>query len=154
MAITLSREQYRELLINAATGAYIREAVAEERNNPDFRRCWDVVNHLLEFAKEFRSEDMTMQVDGKLILSDHVVMEVHGAIEEFLEDELWALLVEELAFRDLERTLTPAERLEIETEGIVPDRADLFYEKYSKEFETHGLERLEIVESPADGAGS
>lgn len=68
-------------------------------------------------------------------------------LENYNEYIIYDGLASELAWRDIERELGPAQAKKIEEEG--EKHADIIYkheEKYWNEFETHEFKRLEVKE--------
>jgi len=146
MELKLNNEQFRELLIDVVIGTYIREAVLDARGE-DFEDVGKLQEYLLFVAKDFNAEDMVENFKGSLIPSEKVCEEYHDKnIEEYNDNEFWHRLETDLGKRDFLKTLTDEERKKIEKDGWLPDRVNEFYDRYAKEFEKHGIERLYIKE--------
>lgn len=145
MRINLTKKQYRDLLLSVVIGVYIREAV-DEQEGKDFRGVDDVQKYLLSFAKDFDSEDMVEDFGGDLVVSDKMSEEYHDHyIEEFEQDAFWHNLTTALGQRDYEKYATTEEKKEVEkNDGWLTGIIDKYYEKYEKEFEENGIDRLEI----------
>lgn len=103
-------------------------------------------NYLLGFADDHGFEDMTEMFMGKMIMSDEWSEKLHEVIEDYNDENFWHELETRLSKRDFGRTMTEAEREEIKNSGWYPSRIHDVYEKWSKEFEKYGINRLEIKE--------
>ena len=68
-------------------------------------------------------------------------------MSDYDDDALWSEFITRLGRRDFFRTVTPDEDKEMEKRDWLPDRAQEFFDKYEKEFEEYGVERLEIKEN-------
>lgn len=146
MHLALTKEQFRELLKAVIIGVQIREAVAEERDTPGWKKIRDIERYLLSVAKDFDSADMAEYFAGSWIPTDEASEEVDEELEEYDNQEFWERLHVCLAQRDFYRTVTKEERKFIaDNDGLFPDRMHELYKKYAKELEKHGIDRLEIV---------
>ncbi|MFP4539961.1 MAG: hypothetical protein ACLFNN_03445, partial [Candidatus Paceibacterota bacterium] len=119
----------------------VSEEYKKESNNIEELR-----NYLLGFAADHGFEDMTEMFMGKMIMSDEWSEKLHEVIEDYNDENFWHELETRLGKRDFERTMTEAEREEIKKSGWYPSRIHDVYEKWSKEFEKYGINRLEIKE--------
>jgi len=146
MQIELTREQYRELVHTILAGTYVREAVEEWQGSPDWERLGKLEEYILSFAGQFASEDMVQRVDGEWIPTTEVTDQMENTIDEYNDIEFWDQLSSRLGQRDAERTMTSQERRELETMGQYPDRVYDFFNKWTEEFEEHGVDRLEVKE--------
>lgn len=147
MKLELSNQQFRELLKAVVVGVQIRESVGEEREAPGWEKIPDIEKHLLSVAKDFGAEDMAEWFANTWIPSDEVSDELDEEIEEYNNQEFWDRLYLDLAQRDFYRTMTKEEKKFISAnDGLFPERMHELYRKYTKEFEKHGVGRIEIVE--------
>jgi len=148
MKLELTKEQYRDLLIAVVIGTYVRSAV-DEQNGKDFRKAEEIEDYLLSVAKDFESEDLTQNFEGHLLISDDLIEEYHEKyIEEYEQEFFWHELTTRLGQRDFAENATTEERELVEKNaGWLSGVIDKYYEKYEKEFETSGVDRLKINES-------
>lgn len=107
----------------------------------------DLQEYLLGFASDFGFPDMTEKFEGELIMSDDFSEKLHEAIDDYNDETFWHELEIRLGKRDFGRTITEAEKKEMkENDWWYPKRIHELYDKWSKEFEDNGVERLGIVE--------
>lgn len=139
----LSREQFRELLLSYVIAMHIRRraAVLREEEIPHLE---DLERHLLSFASGFEADDLVERTDLGLYPAPLLDDMCHDALETRDNEEFWSRLEEELAFRDWALTLSPHERAEAEKNGAEPPAE--YYEKYRKEIEEFGVDRLTVDE--------
>lgn len=132
--------------MSVIVGGYIREAV-DELNDKNFSEIRNMEDYLLSLANDFDSGDMVEKLeDGLVIPSDDIIKKYHDYyIDEYEEDSFWHNLITNLGKRDFERGATKRERDVVEkNDGWLTDVIDKYYKKYEKEFDQHGIERLEI----------
>jgi len=147
MGIDLTKKQYRDLLLSVIIGTYIREAV-DESNGKDIKHTRELEDYLMTFAKDFDSEDMIENFEGKfLVPSDAVTKEYHDHyIDEFAEDSFWHNLITRLGQRDFDKHATKEERDKVKkNDGWLTGVIDKYYQKYENEFEERDIDRLEVV---------
>jgi hypothetical protein len=144
MKLELSKEQFRELLLDVIIGVYVREAVLDLQGK-DFSKVEELEKYLLSVAENFDAGDMVENFKGALIPSEKVCKEYEDIIEEYNNDEFWSRLEIDLGKRDFWESLTEEEKREIEKEKWLPERVHDFYDYYAKEFEENGIENLRIV---------
>lgn len=146
MKIELTKEQYEELLRLVSLGGYVRGAVADIRGEEyDEDR---IMEYLLNHAKDFGLESLTEEFHGKLIENDDFSEEVDKMMEDYDEDEFWHGLTIMLGQRDFYRDTPKKEldRIKEGEQGRLPREIQNYYEKYDKEFDEYGIDRLEIKE--------
>ena len=105
---------------------------------------------ILALAKEFGCEHL-VQYDPELkqyfptreMEDSSTVMEI---IEEYDEGNFWYELTNRMAQRDLHRELKAKGIKELSVEESIT-KEEPYLAKYNEEFETHGLERLQIIAS-------
>ena len=145
--IRLSRRQLNELLLVMDIGMWVREAMLEaEDKSFDFQ-------HQLQ-ARMYAEADrvgLGKSVErffGNLGPAAKTSRKVERIMEEYNEDTFWDRLEVDLGKRDFFRSLSDEEREEIENDPQqqLPEKIEWFYEKYGKELEEYGIDRLEIVE--------
>jgi len=154
MHIDLDKEQFRELLLLVSAGNHVRRgARSAEEYSPDTEET--LISGLYEMAYEagigdveIDSKNKAEENTGAIIPTRNFEESVHTLIEGFSDSTFWHELSLLLAQRDLERSITPDERLSMELNGLeLPSRLFELSERYNKEFETFGIDRLEINEN-------
>lgn len=146
MQLDLTKEQFRELLKAVIVGVRVREAAGEGRNTPGWLDIGDIESYLLSVAGDFDSADMAEHFHDGWIPSDEVSDELDEELEEYSDQEFWNGLETGLGQRDFHRTMSKEEKKFIaDNNGLFPERMHVLYKKYAREFEKHGLDRLEIV---------
>lgn len=145
MQIDLSKEQLKEMLLAAMLYSFIRGGLADDKGE-DFKKYEELENYLLKVAEDNGFNDLIEKFHGQLIPSDELSELEEEIMSEYDDDALWSELITRLGRRDFFRTVTPAEDKEMKKRDWLPDRAQEFFDKYNKEFEEYGAERLEIKE--------
>lgn len=147
MNLNLTKEQFVELLQLVHLGGYVRNAVREQEGDYDSKRDEALENMLYHIALDHEIPGIKKDEDGYTGPSSNLEEQWHTIIEDYDKDQFWFELERLLGQRDLDRTMTKAERDEAEQVGWLPERVHELYEKYSDEFEKFGIERLEINSS-------
>ena len=155
MNIELSKEQFRELLLLASVGNHVRRGAfaAEEQYDPE--RDEALMSALYETAYEAgigeverEGDDRAEENAGGIVPTSRLEDAVHALLESFEDERFWHELSLLLGQRDLERSMTPDEHLTMELSGgDLPERLYELCERYNTEFETFGIDRLEINEN-------
>lgn len=140
----LTKEQLKELLLTILVGVHVRSAVEESRGK-DFKYIEKIEEDFCQLARSLGYEDLIENFHGKIIPSNTLCLETDTIMEEYDEDQFWFTVELYLGKRDFYRDLTPTEEKELKKSKWFPDKIEKYYEKYRKEFEKHGVERLEIV---------
>ncbi len=71
--------------------------------------------------------------------------ETEDAIVEYNDDQFWLDLSDRLGQRDFCENASEEVLETIESNGgLLPDGVRAYYEKYDKEFDKHGLDRLRV----------
>jgi hypothetical protein len=142
-SIALTREQYRELLLVYIIGMHVRRRALglKEEDRPDLE---ELERHLLSFAPGFEAEDLVARKDS-LFPSPTLEGLCHEILEARDVEEFWERLGDELAWRDFLLTLPEGEREVVADSGLKPPAE--FYEKYAKELDHFGADRLSIDEN-------
>jgi hypothetical protein len=150
MKIDLTKKQFKELLLLASIGTYVKGAVEDRKGK--YKDRDETVDYFLSHAKDFGLESLVDNFKGGLIESDDFSDKVDKMMEEYDEDEFWHRLVMYLGKRDFFRETTKDELAEIKKDefGWLPKKIQKYYAKYENEFEEYGVERLVIDE---DGKG-
>ena len=143
MRIELTKKQLKEMLLAAMLYSFIRGGLADDKGE-DFKKYEELENYLLKIAEENGFNDLVEKFHGHLIPSDELSELEEEIMSEYDDDALWSELITRLGRRDFFRTVTPDEDKEMKKRDWLPDRAQEFFDKYDKEFEKYGVERLEI----------
>ena len=146
MRIELTKKQLKEMLLAAMLYSFIRGGLADDKGE-DFKKYEELENYLLKIAEENGFNDLVEKFHGHLIPSDELSELEEEIMSEYDDDALWSELITRLGRRDFFRTVTPDEDKEMKKRDWLPDRAQEFFDKYDKEFEKYGVERLEIKEN-------
>lgn len=124
-------------------GDYIEGKSYKEKSN-NFE---ELEKYLLNFAKNFESEDLAEKWKGEIIISDKASKKYQKIIDDYNDIIFWEELAERMGKRDFERTITVEDEKYLnENNGWLPDRIHTIYNKYHKEFENNGIDRLEIID--------
>lgn len=145
MQLDLTKEQFKELLLNVMIGVYVRGAVADSRDE-DFQQYEEFEKFLLEQARKAGWEEFVEDFRNTILPSDSLSEEEEEIMEAYDEDEFWHRLNLLLGQRDFYRSLGKEEAKELKKSHRLPDRVHEFYQKWWEEFEQYGIERLEIEE--------
>ncbi len=147
MKINLSKKQFETLIkvVEAGSSVYgiLGDSVSEEYKK-ESNDIEELRKYLIGFANGYGFEDMTEIFMGKLIMSDEWSEKLHEVIEDYDDQTFWHELETRLGKRDFERTMTEEEKEEIKNSGRYPSRVYDLYEKWGKEFEKYGTDRLSI----------
>lgn len=146
MQIELSKEQFKEMLLATMLYSFIRGGLADDKGE-DYKKYEKLENYLLKIAEDNGFNNLVEKFQGHLIPSDELSELEEKIMSEYDDDAFWHQLTTRLGRRDFWRTVTPAEKKEMKKRDWLLDRAQEFFEKYDKEFEEYGVERLEIKEN-------
>ena len=154
MKINFSKQQYKDLLASVTMANTIHELLSDTIESEDIdyeelaERTGDLEEYLLEFADAF---DLS---DGSTFLTsdDDYETETDMIMDDFEEYVLQEALPNILAWRDFNRDYTDEEQEKMEEENGNFFGVELFpyEERYMKEFEEYGFNRLFIKD---DGKG-
>ncbi|MBI5913111.1 hypothetical protein HY839_01575 [Candidatus Azambacteria bacterium] len=147
MKIEPTKEQYKELLLLVLLGSWVRGGVADMRGEYS-KEMDELEEYLLGEAKNFDLDDLVEHFEGHIVPSDKLSKEYEEIMEEYNDDEFWIQLSRRLGQRDFERTISEEEERHMkDNNGWFPERVHELYKEYDKEFEKHGIDRLEIKEN-------
>ncbi len=142
--ISLSQDEYRDLVGILDMGLLIKEAVREIRGEPKGEFA-GVEKRVLEAAADTDAEELSQTLGKKLMPSDEVMDETEKEINEYIEDQFWVELSDRLGQRDFLENVTEEDLEAFEAgEGSFPDGVRAYYDKYDREFDKHGLDRLRV----------
>lgn len=145
--ITFSKKEFYDLLLQVMLGSGILGLLADEKDK-NFRLCEAVQDHLLQEANRVGWKDLVQTFEESLLPSDELCEEEEIISEDYNESVFWFELETRLGKRDFNKSVTEEEKKEMEVNGCYPERIQKIYEKYAKEFEKYGTDRLEIFELP------
>ena len=143
MKITLSNAEYRLLIELLYLGEWMVSAHDENQPGAPAGKYDALLQKLLSYANEPELAGLVERLpeDGKLYPTRQVEDSMLEVIYEYDEESFWMELVERLVERDVRATQPDGQRPQIkeymELAGPIEDR-------YVREFETHGLERLKL----------
>jgi len=143
LKIEFSREDFKDLLLLVLIGTYLKEAV-EEIEGKDFEKTREIEKFLLKCAYDKNWNEIAEVFYNNLVPTEELCQEYERIIDEFNNDQFWYELSRRLGQRDFEREMTEEDKEFIKKEGYLPDKINQYYQKYEKEFEKYGIERLEI----------
>ena len=130
----------------AMIGEYVRGGVLDSWGEYDPAKHNALMEYLLEQAYQAGRTDLVERFEGHLVPSDALSDAEDELMAEYNDDEFWSELSSRLGRRDFEASMTADEKREAEVKGWLPERVYEFYEKYEKEFEEYGVDRLGIIE--------
>lgn len=148
MKINLTKKQYSTLIraLEAGNSVY---GILGDNVSENYKKISNEINdlqgYLLSFAKDFGRKDLTEKFMGELMLNEKFSEKFHEVIDDYDNENFWHELEVRLGKRDFFKSMTKEEEREIEEkDGWLPERIHEIYEKWGKEFEKNGIERLEI----------
>ena len=149
MKINLTKKQYEILIraVDAGESVYgiIGDEVSEEYKRQS-NEIEELRTYLLELAPEFGCGHMIEKFQGHTIMEDGLAEKLWEAIEEYDDVTFWDELETRLGKRDFYRSVTKDDEKYMEEHSCLPSRICGIYEKWGKEFEEYGVERLGVVE--------
>jgi hypothetical protein len=143
MKITLTNAEYRLLVELVYLGDWMVSAHDEMEDGASGGKYDSLVQKILSYADEPELAGLVERLpdDGKLHPTREVEDGVMDIIYEYDETSFWMELVERLVERDVRATQPdghlPAIKEYVELAGPLEER-------YSREFESHGVERLKL----------
>ncbi len=147
MKIELSKKQYRDLIEFLDTANYIYGYAGDMLDNKKYKKKSDdldkVISHLLERAKDFESEDLVDEFEGRKFVEEKKSEKNLDLVFKYDEHIAWEKIVEMLARRDfvrkygIEAIRKMSDHDRIHKEGEIE-------EKYWEEVDEYGVERMEI----------
>ena len=145
--LNLTKKQFKELLLDVMVGTYVRGGVADALEQ-DWQKFEKITDYLVEQAKVAGFSDLVQNFMGHNRPCDELCDAEEEIMEIYNDDEFWHEIATRLGQRDFERQKTKEdEKYMQENNGQYPEKIHEIYDKYEKEFETYGLERLEIVKN-------
>lgn len=145
MQIELDKEQFKEMIMAAMLYSWVYGGLADGKGE-DFRKYEKLEDYLLAIAKEKGLTDLYENFKGSLLPAEEMCEDQQEIINEYNEDNFWHDLVTMLGKRDFWRSLSKKEEKEVRKKDWLPEKVHEFYDKYWREIEEHGVDRLEINE--------
>lgn len=142
----LSKSEFGELLLTVMIGLSVRSSIAES-HDADWQRIDDQLIPLLNYAENQGFSDLIQDFQGTKLPIDVLEKEEERILEEFNEEEFWETLEVRLGQRDFFASLSDKEKKGLASDIWLPDKIHRYYDKYRKEFEKYGIERLRIVQN-------
>lgn len=144
----LSEAEFKEILLTFMVGVFVRAGVAETEGE-DWQKIENQLDFFLDLAEELGFTDLMEYFEKHRIPSEDLNKEEERIMGLFVEDEFWEEVKVRLGQRDFFESLSKEEkeRLFKEKPFWLPDKINEFYDKYIKEFEKYGIERLKIASS-------
>jgi hypothetical protein len=152
MKINFTKKEYRSLLdiIHIADWIMNSHSIEERKDTEEYE---EVFQKLLACAKEMGYEDLIEYIkrNGKYYPTHKFENEsvAHQFIDEFQEDIFWEELATRLARRDLLKTNPASSSVELSEEEWFSAMIEA-EEKWIKEFEEFGLDRISVNQSFKD----
>lgn len=148
LSINFSREQYSNLLNMAHLGNWMINAQRSgAKGDEQYEEYNDLESYLFSFAKKMGFGNLVDEYKGKFYTSWDF-MELSDADsfhEEYDEENFWGELVSRLADRDMEKCF--GEKIEKTDKSEYFSKLFNCEEKYEKEVEDFGMQRMEINEN-------
>jgi len=146
MEISLSEEQLKDLVFLAELGRFVRER-SSDVPDAELERLWkNAIEPLLVAARGSGIGGVMEDRDGKSGIAEGILSATDTAIADYDDETFWFELESRLGERDFYYYGNDAEIEAAERTGKLPDRVEWYYRKYRKEFDGHGVDRLEISE--------
>ncbi|MBU2530813.1 MAG: hypothetical protein KKD35_07220 [Elusimicrobia bacterium] len=151
MKIKLTKEQFINLLTMSHITNSVLGILGDVLPETDYKKKSDEMEglekYLLRYAQDFDCGDMVEDFHRETIMKEEIYEEMNDIIEDYDDYIFWNELETRMGKRDFGRTITKEEGKYIEeNNGWFPERIHEIYEKYRKEFEENGIERLKIAE--------
>ena len=144
MQLNLSPAQMRELLELVHLGGHVR-ALAREVRKEDAGDAEHALEDELAAQMLLQAlPGITLADDGKAVVDDRALDDLHALLGEYDEERFWEALEQRLGLRDFERNKTPQDQDIIDRTHRMPEHVQKLFERYELEFETYGIDRLEI----------
>ena len=150
MKINITKKQYIDLITMSRLANNIMGILGDHIDDKPYKeqsdRLEELETYFLTFAKDFQCDDMVEEWRGEMIMSETASEKLEAIMDDYDEFNFWDSLTTEMGKRDFMRSITSDDRKYMaEHDGLLPDRIGDIYETYHKEFEDHGIDRLEII---------
>lgn len=146
MELKLSEEQLMDLVFLVEIGRFVRERTSDVPDE-ELDRLWkSVMEPLLAAAEAEGVDGIASERDGKPVVSKGILDATDEAVALYDDETFWFELESRLGERDFYYYGNDKEIELAQKTGKLPDRVEWYYRKYRKEFDEHGVDRLEVNE--------
>ena len=144
MEIKFTKEQYENLLKLAYLGNWMINAI---RTDDKIEKYDDIAHYIYSFAKDVGLEKY-IEYDTEMnqffpTMQFEEDTDIHQYIDDYEAENFWSELIDRLARRDLIKEYGEDAVRKMSFEVIL-EKEQPFIEKYEREFEEFGIERLEV----------
>ena len=151
MKIELSKEQFMNLLEMSHIANSVLGILGDALPETNYKKKSDEMDNLEEYflgyAKDFGCGSLVEDFHGKILMKEEIYERMREIMDEYDDYIFWNELEVRMGKRDFERSITADDKRYIkENKGWFPERIHEIYEKYRREFENYGIDRLEIKE--------
>ena len=142
--LELNEEEHKKLMEAVYLADWL-DCAQKGENDPKARRYSGIEQKVYSKAAEAGCQDLVEsdEKSGELFPTNKMDDACHDVLDEYMGEAFWTDLAERMACRDIER-MKGRGSLERMTGAERSDLIGAGEEKYLKEFEVHGLDRLEI----------
>lgn len=146
MEIKLTKEQYENLIKIIHLGDWMANAIHDgSKEDPTDEKLEEIEDYIYSFAKEFGLENFIEydEKHKKYFPTNELDELVQKYIDEYDDYCFWDELFYRMSDRDFERTYSREEISKMEIRERF-EKEEPFRNKWDKEINDHGIERLEI----------
>jgi hypothetical protein len=143
MEMKLTKRQFADLLVMAHLAndlmSVVAEAFPKEKSEP-----LGTYKALADRMEALEDELLSIAAAAGLeVPVDHI----HAIADRHADETLWSELAIRLGQRDFLRTATSGDQEYMDkNDGMFPARVTALYRRYEREFDTYGIERLELLD--------
>ncbi|MBU0535252.1 hypothetical protein KKC62_03620 [Patescibacteria group bacterium] len=141
----ITKNKFSEILLTFMVGDFVRELVSEE-NKKKLKQLEEGMGYMLNIAVELEFDDLIEDLHGSRLPENSLCLREEEIVREFSDFEFWETLELRLGQRDYYKSLSSSEKYSLAKSFWLPDKVHEYYEKYRKELEKHGVDRLYICE--------
>ncbi|MBU2564250.1 hypothetical protein KKA23_01585 [Patescibacteria group bacterium] len=149
MKIELNKKQYKELVHSIETAeivyAVLRDMVDMGKYDKKLTEKENIGKYILRFAKEFGVENIIENFEGENVASEKYIDYILDDLYEYDDYIFWDGLATKLAEKEFFNTYSEEEIINMDVAERYLKCGEL-EDKYSKEFEEYGIDKLEIIE--------
>lgn len=139
----LSKEPFKQLMLSVMIGSFIQSYMAEsEEDALAFEKQVDLMVNL---AQTLGYDGLIEYQDNYKLPANDLCLQEDAILEAYNDENFWETLEIRLGKRDFFREASAQEIKELKKQFWFPEKIHEYYEKYRKEFEKHGIARLEIA---------
>jgi hypothetical protein len=150
MKINFTKKQYESLIMMSQLSEWVLGILGDsiDSEKVNYKKLSldneELEKYILSFTKDFGMTDKIEHYEDDIFLNEDESEKYQEIIEEYDDYVFWNELENRLARRDFYQTMTKLEKKESEEADWLPDRFRDIEERYRKEFEENGIDRLEI----------